>query len=258
MNRTYYYLVHIQYLGYRYHGWQKQPDLKTIELMIEKTATHVLGHSNFKILGTSRTDAKVSANHTAFELFVPEFLDPDQLRNDFNQNLPNDIKVIYIEEKDKEFNIIQSPKLKAYMYLFAFGQKGHPFCASLLSCFQDNLDIGIMKQGALLFEGKHNFKQYCTKPKPGTCFKREVLVSKIEENKVFKANFFPQKTYAYHIHSKGFLRYQVRLIMGQLVRLGRGEIGLDTIAESLKGHASKPLRDIAPSSGLILNKIIFD
>ncbi|MCP3876623.1 MAG: tRNA pseudouridine(38-40) synthase TruA [Desulfobacteraceae bacterium] len=256
--KKYYYLVHIQYLGYRYHGWLKQPEVKTVEFMIEKTTRFVLGHTHFKILGTSRTDAKVSANHSAFELFVNEPLNIDQLLIDFNQNLPNDIRVIKIEEKDKNFNIINTPKIKEYIYLFSFGEKNHPFCASLMSSFQDNLDIDGMKKGALLFKGKHNFRRYCTKPNPGTRFEREILVSKIKENTLFKANFFPTESYAYHIHSKGFLRYQVRLIMGQLLSLGRGEIDLDDIKDSLKGHNNEPLRHIAPSSGLILNTIKFE
>ncbi|MCP3900264.1 MAG: tRNA pseudouridine(38-40) synthase TruA [Desulfobacteraceae bacterium] len=256
--KKYYYLIHIQYLGFRYHGWLKQPELKTVESMIEKTIKFILGHSDFKILGTSRTDSKVSANHSAFELFVNHVFDINQLVKDFNQNLPNDIKVIKIEEKDKNFNIINAPRVKEYIYLFSFGEKIHPFCASLMSSFQDDLDIEMMKQGALLFQGTHNFKQYCTKPSPNTSFDREVLVSTIEENILFKANFFPEKSYAYHIHSKGFLRYQVRLIMGQLLSLGRGEIGLDEIERSLKGHDNEPLRHIAPASGLILNEIKFE
>ncbi len=254
----YYYLIHIQYLGYRYHGWLKQPELKTIEFMIEKTVRFILGHTNFKILGTSRTDSKVSANHSAFELFVNNPLNINQLLRDFNQNLPNDIKVIKIEKKDKHFNIINAPRIKEYIYLFSFGEKCHPFSAPLISSFQDNLDLDLMKKGALLFKGKHNFKRYCTKPNPGTIFEREVLVSKIEENNIYKASFFPAKTYAYHIHSKGFMRYQVRLIMGQLFSLGRGETGLNEIKESLKGDNDNPLRHIAPSSGLILNKMEFE
>jgi len=83
--KMYYYLLHIQYLGFRYHGWLKQPGFKTIESMVEKTAKFILGHSRFKILGTSRTDSKVSANHSAFELFVDEALDMDTLLINFNQ-----------------------------------------------------------------------------------------------------------------------------------------------------------------------------
>ncbi|MCP4114379.1 MAG: tRNA pseudouridine(38-40) synthase TruA [Desulfobacteraceae bacterium] len=254
---TYYYLVHIQYLGFRYHGWLKQPKLKTVESMVEKTVKYILGHSDFKILGSSRTDSKVSANHSAFELFVPGPLNTEKLLTDFNLNLPNDIRVLKIEEKDRHFSIINAPKTKDYIYLFAFGEKCHPFCAPLICSFRDHLDIELMKQGALLFQGRHNFRNYCTKPKPGTKFDREILVSRIEENTIYQANFFPKKSYAYRIRSKGFMRYQVRLIMGQLLSLGRGEIGLGAIRASLTGDNLKPMRYIAPSSGLMLNKIEF-
>jgi tRNA pseudouridine38-40 synthase len=253
-----YYLIHIQYLGFRYHGWLKQPELKTVEYMIEKTLNFILGHHDLKILGASRTDAKVSANHSAFELFTNQPLNPDLLLTDFNKNLPNDIKVLKIEEVDKKFSIINAPKTKEYIYLFSFGEKCHPFCAPLISSFPDHLDIEVMKTGALLFKGKHNFKTYCTKPKPGATFEREILKSKIEENTMYKANFFPDRSYAYVIRSKGFLRYQVRLIMGQLLSLGRGEISLENIKASLQGNDTDPLRHIAPSSGLILNKIEFN
>ncbi len=257
-NEKHYYLIHIQYLGFRYHGWNKQPGLKTIIFMVDKTIEFLLGHKRFKTLGCSRTDAKVSANHSAFELFVDEPLDAKQFLIKLDQNLPNDIKALKIEKVGKNFNIITAPKMKEYIYFFSFGEKSHPFCAPLICSFQDHLDIDLMKEGALLFQGKHNFQQYCTKPKPGTNFEREIPVSKIEENNIFKANFFPSKSYAYHIHSRGFLRYQVRLIMGQLLSLGRGEIGLNDIKESLKGDCSEPLRHIAPSSGLVLNNITFE
>jgi len=70
MNLNNYYLIEIQFLGYRFHGWQKQPKLKTVHLMIDRTINYVLENNKFKTLGTGRTDAMVSANQTAFELFT--------------------------------------------------------------------------------------------------------------------------------------------------------------------------------------------
>lgn len=256
--QKYCYIVHFQYLGFRYHGWQKQPGVKTIESMIEKTLIFILGHTEFKIFGASRTDSKVSANHSAFMLFVYEGLDLSMLKNKLNLNLPNDIRVTDIEIREKSFSIINAPKMKEYLYLFAHGCKAHPFAASLMCSFNDNLDIELMKQGAELFEGKHNFIQYCTKPNPETMVEREVVSSSIVENTFFNASFFPDISYAYRICAKGFLRYQVRLIMGQLVALGRGMITLDNIRESLSGENREPLREIAPGSGLMLNKIVFE
>jgi tRNA pseudouridine38-40 synthase len=255
--QTYFYLIHFQFLGFRYHGWSKQPDLLTLEQMMEKTLGCVLGHGRFKILVASRTDAKVSAHHCAFELFVKDSLDPKKLLVDLNLNLPGDIRILGIEETDKTFNIINSPKTKEYHYLFSFGEKGHPFCAPLMSCFPDDLDIELMQSGARLFKGTHHFIRYSTKPGPDATFERDILESRITKNTLYTANFFPHESYMYIIRSKGFLRYQVRLIMGQLLSLGRGEISLEDIRESLTGNDPRPLRHIAPASGLILNEIIF-
>ncbi len=189
--KKYYYLIHIQYLGFRYHGWLKQPGVKTVESMIAKTLDFLIGGDiTYKIMGCSRTDSKVSANHSAFELFSNQFFETEQLLTDLNINLPADIRVLKIEEVDKHFSIINAPRIKEYLYLFSFGEKNHPFCASLMSSFQEPLDIELMKEGASLFQGTHNFIQYCTKPRSGTNIVREILVSKIEENTQVTAIFF--------------------------------------------------------------------
>jgi tRNA pseudouridine38-40 synthase len=254
---THHYLIHIQYLGFRYHGWQKQPGLKTIEAMIEKTLDFILPATAYKILGASRTDARVSANHSACMLFIDINLDLNQLEQELNANLPGDIRVTGIEQKDADFNIINTPKIKEYIYLFSYGQKNHPFSAALMTTFLGRLDIDQMKKGARLFEGRHPFIRYCTKPNPGKQLDREILSCEIKENNVYQASFFPENSWMLCLCSTGFLRYQIRLIMGQLVRLGRGEIQLSDIIESLEGSDKRPLPCIAPASGLILNKILF-
>jgi len=197
----------------------------------------------------------VSANHAIFELFLKEPLDKELFFDELNRNLPTDIRAIRIEETDEKFNVIQSPKTKEYLYLFAYGEKCHPFCAPILASFMENLNIELMQEGAQLFHGKHNFKKYCTKPSEKTIFTREIEVSKIEENTLYQANFFPTKSYVYHVSSKGFMRNQIRLMMGQLLRLGRGEITLEDIKTSLRDPDDIPLDCIAPPSGLILNKV---
>ena len=256
--KEYFYLVHIQYLGFRFHGWAKQTNVKTVHQFIDKTLPFVLGHQNFKTLGASRTDAMVSANHTVFELFIKEPLEIDRFFDDLNSNLPADIRAIKVEEKDQNFNVIQFPKMKEYIYLFSFGEKCHPFTAPLLSSFMEDLDIEKMKHGARLFKGSHNFRMYCTKPSAKVDFNRKIEESIIQENDILTANFFPVKSYLYRVSSKGFMRNQIRLMMGQLICLGRGEITLDDIRKSLLDPDETPLDYIAPPSGLILNRIHFE
>ena len=257
--QRYYYLLEIQYLGYRLHGWQIQPGLKTVEGLLKKTLKFVLGETKFKLLGASRTDAMVSAHQAAFELFV----DHEPLENIadflvlFNNNLPQDIRALSIREVDAKFNIIQHPKQKEYLYLFAFGRKSHPFAAPLLATFLEHLDIDTMIEGAKLFEGTHNFRNYCTKPTEHTILEREISLCSIEPNQEITASFFPEKTYILRVQGTGFLRNQIRLIMGSLVMLGRGELTLQDIERSLQGDVEMLINYIAPGSGLILNKIEF-
>lgn len=257
--KKYFYLVHIQYLGFRLHGWAKQPDRKTVHGLIDKTLRFALGHTQFKTMGTSRTDALVSANHSAFELFLAQPLgNNDEFLDVFNQNLPSDIRALRVEEVDENFNIINTAKTKHYEYLFSYGKKAHPMSASIMSFIQNDLDIELMKKGAEMFLGKHNFGTFVTKPKPNTNFEREILISEIVPNTKYTASFFPEKSFIYRISAKGFMRNQVRLMMGQLIQLGRNEITLADLEKMLTRGREKPLTFIAPASGLILESIDFE
>ena len=122
-----YYLLKIQFLGFRYSGWQKQPGQKTIESMLLKTLKFILPQRKFKILGSGRTDAKVSALEAAFELYLDEepIVDLKEFLALFNKNLPPDIRILHISEVDEAFNIIQNSKEKEYVYLFSYGEKSY-------------------------------------------------------------------------------------------------------------------------------------
>lgn len=259
-DKKFFYLITIQYLGYRFHGWQKQPKLKTIQLMIERTLKFILPGKKLKILGAGRTDAMVSAQEAAFELFLhdQELENLDEFLKEFNQNLPQDIRALSIKEVTSDFNIIQHSKEKEYLYLFAHGAKFHPFCAPIITTILDTLDIEIMKEGAQLFQGKHNFKTYCYKPSTEGQFNREISCSELIKNDLFKANFFPETSYIFKIKGKGFGRNQVRLMMGALIDLGKGKITLQQIRDSLKPESTIVMDYIAPASGLILNSIEFE
>lgn len=259
MKGKYFYLIHVQYLGFRFHGWAKQPGLKTVHHMIDRTIRYVLGKEMpFKTLGCSRTDAMVSANHLIFELFVQEPIDMDSFFIEMNRNLPTDIRALKMEETDSSFNVIQAAKRKEYQYLFTFGPKPHPFCASVMTYFPWDLDTELMKSGAKLFEGTRNLRKYCTKPNEKTVFIRTIEKSRIEENDVYTASFFPERSFIYYVSGKGFMRHQIRMMMGQLVRLGKGEITMDELKESIYSPDDRPLETIAPASGLILHRITFD
>jgi tRNA pseudouridine38-40 synthase len=257
--KKYFYLFKIQYLGYRFHGWQKQPNLKTVHLMIDRTFKFILEDRYFKTLAAGRTDAMVSANEAAFELFLHHKVENEtELLELFNKNLPQDIRALSIKEVSEDFNIINSSKTKEYIYLFTHSEKCHPFCASLLTTILDTLDIELMQRGSKLFEGTHNFKTYCYKATNEGLYTRTIDTCELIENTIYTANFFPEKSYLLRVTGKGFGRNQIRLMMGALIKLGRGDINLDYISQSLLPESIEVMDFIAPASGLILNKIEFE
>lgn len=259
MNYNYSYLVNFQYLGFRLHGWQKQPNLKTVHFFVDKTLKFVCKGIRCKSVGVGRTDAKVSATDYYYQLFIDEKLNEENFITAFNINSPADIRVLSIKQiLDESFNIIQHPKIKEYRYYFSFGEKNHPYSASLLTGVLDELNIDKMKKGAQLFEGFHNFKRYCTKPSSETKVEREVLFCEIIENTELTASFFPKKSYVLIVRGEGFLRNQIRLMMGALFELGKGNYSIDFIKETLNPNSDVEfLKTIAPASGLHLYNIDF-
>lgn len=247
------YLICLQFLGFRFSGWQKQKNAKTLHEMLDKSMSYALGHFNFKTLGVGRTDAKVSANTYFFQLFINNDLDENLFLDDLNNNLSPDLRAMSIKVVDSNFNILNAPKFKEYHYYFSYGGKNHPFAAPFMVSLMENLDIDLMKKAARLFEGEHYFDKYCTKPSEHTILKRKIDSCEICENSYLTASFFPEKSYVLKVKGKGFLRYQIRLMMAALFEVGKGNLSIDFIKNSLKdSNDKKPLKQIAPSSGLQL------
>lgn len=227
--------------------------------MIDRTLTFIMEQKWFKTLGASRTDAMVSANHAIFELFLTEPLeDESQFMGLMNRHLPADIKVLAIEATDKHFNIIKTPKSKEYIYLFAFGQKANPFSSPFMTTVMDELDLDLMKEGARMFEGEHDFRAYSKKPKAETQTVRTIEFAQIVPNNFLTASFFPELSFAFQVRGKGFMRNQIRFMMGQLFLLGKHQIDLEFHAKSLQRDFEGHLKEVAPASGLMLNQMIFE
>ena len=116
-----------------------------------------------------------------------------------------------------------------------------------------------MKVGAKIFEGEHNFIQYCFRGNDKKTYVRTINSCSIEVNYFLTGSFFPATTYVLKVVGEGFLRNQIRIIMGTLFNLGLGKVSLDNIERSLDPNNTEtyPIGFIAPASGLILHDIKF-
>ena len=252
-----YYLIRIAYLGYRLHGWQKQPDVKTVHLMIDRTLRFVFENDEFKTLGASRTDAMVSASDSAFELFINQEL-PENFEEKFQWNLPPDIYFKSIEKVDQKFNIIQSVSVKTYRYFFCFGEKPNPLTASFMAWYPEVWDLELLEKGIKLFEGTHNFKSFCTQPKEGIEFIRTIEKAELHKNDKLTANFIPEESYYIEFISKGFVRNQVRLMVGASYLLSTQRLSLQNLEKALVEHYDfNNQLIIAHASGLHLTAVEF-
>ena len=253
----FYYLIEIQYLGFRYHGWQFQPGLKTLQGMLDKTFTFLFKEEKFKILGAGRTDAMVSAESAFFELFYNQKLDLERFQKDLDENLPSDIKVINIKEVDNKFNIIQDVSLKTYHYYFASVKEKYPFASPYMNCIHFPLDISKMKEAAQLFVGEHEFKYFMVGDTENKNTIRRIKESRIEENTELTASFFPDESLVFKVTGKGFMRYQIRLMMGALIRVGKNEISLQDLENALQVNPPNFDKLNAAASGLMVKDIKF-
>lgn len=261
MRSSYFYLLEIAYLGYKYHGYAIQPQHKTIQGQLEKTIRYILGKERpFKTLGCSRTDARVSAKQFYTELFLDTPLQNEgQFVEDFKKNLPQDIHFISFKQVDAKFNVIADVEYKRYSYTFATGKAYNAFNAPYIMHFREDLDMDKMMEAAKLFKGQHNFYLFQTGKNNGGEFEKTVdACSLIQNNHVALPATCQQNIYQLTIQSKGFIRYQIRMMVGFLVEIGRGERTIDELKLALQANDQvRKLCFVAPAHGLLLNEVKF-
>lgn len=247
------FLINIQYLGFRFHGVQRLPGLPNIQERIESTLSKKFEKLEFKTRFSSRTDALVSA----LDNYVLAIFKEEQELSSVNEalwHLPPDIKLVKIACVPDDFTILKASRKKTYRYYFSFNEKPHPFSAPFMTVLSEELDIELMKVGCGRFMGIHSFHHYAYKPKPDTNFTREILSAGIFENHDLTANFFPKRSWYFEVSSDGFMRGQVRLMIGSLFRLGKKEITLKEFEASLSDESIPFVKWLTPSSGLVLYK----
>lgn len=259
MKPSFQYLLHIQYLGFRFRGWQHQPGQQTVEGMLKKTLKFVLPGVSVKVLASGRTDAKVSAEALPVSLYLrePLPLEETEFIQEVNRNLPPDMRILSLHEVHQDFNVIQDVQWKEYHYYFSNEANFHPYSAPFIGHFREDMDIDRMREAAPLFEGRHTFESFCSRFGGKASFERTVLLSKIEVNTYLSTPYMPESCFAYIVRSNGFLRYQVRMMVGALVMLGRNEIHETDILKALRGEVQIPVTTVAPASGLVLKEVSY-
>ncbi len=251
------YVFRIQYLGLRYHGWQVQKGVKTVQGVLERAIRYSLGENDFTILGANRTDSGVSSLDGAFGLYAKHPVELNLFLKKVNENLPMDIRILSGQKAQENFNIIQDVISKRYVYYFSFGQKPHPFFMGYLAYAGANLDIEKVRKTAKIFEGKHDFRRFCTQGKNIEDFQREITQVQVVEE---LPPWCPQTDfpiYAVRFEGNGFLMHQIRRMIYALWMVGKGELEETDIKNALVDTQKSPISPKAPAQGLVLERLLF-
>lgn len=236
------YLIKFSYDGTNYKGFQSQGKLNTIQQQMEIALTKINNGIKTKIVATGRTDKGVHAlsqyGHADIDVNITE----KKLKRALNSNLPNDIHVISTKVVDNSFHARYSVKRKTYKYLINVGEY-NPLERNHVYQYNYSLNINSMKQAIKYFEGKHDFRAFVTNNK-----EKDNCIRKIEYADIKQIDNIINITFK----GTGFLRYQVRNMVGILIRVGENKINPEYVKVILESKDRNKSGKTAPPEGLYL------
>lgn len=241
------YFFHIGYNGTNYHGWQRHPNVVTVQQVLEEKLNKVL-KIPIGIIGCGRTDTGVHASQYFFHADINQNWDYDLVFR-LNKTLPTSVSMFDIipmsGQQHARFDAIQ----RTYDY-FLHAYKD-PFLNNLSAMYLvNNLQIDNMRKAVSLLTKYNDYAAFCTSPA-----KYEHTICHISAAELF-INERGDKL-RFRISANRFLSRMIRIIMGRLLKVGKGEISVDEF-ESYLLETHKPI-DVIPAhpQGLYLSKIVY-
>tara|TARA_B100000963_G_scaffold285279_1_gene254212 strand:- start:27 stop:770 length:744 start_codon:yes stop_codon:yes gene_type:complete len=243
------YQIIIEYLGTDYVGWQIQKNGLSIQQIVQKALTKVLG-SKIKVNGSGRTDAGVHAKgQSANFISNREIKDKYKFLNSVNFFLKKkSISIIKINKKKINFHARHNVKKKIYKYIILNRETFSPIYDKKVWLVKNKLNVAEMRKGVKFYLGTHNF----TSMRAASCVAKSPIrtITKAQINKKSDKIIIT-------FESKSFLQKQVRSMVGCLKYVGENKWK----AEKIKSLINQKKRELcappAPPEGLYLEKVFY-
>lgn len=252
-------LLKIRYNGTAYCGFQTQPNGITVQEVLTKSFSQLLGFP-CHVTGCSRTDSGVHALGFCATL---EPADPAVLASDWckiptekihraiNVLLPEDIAVIAAAEVADSFHPRYSVIRKAYEYHIHNAPYRDPFLhhrAYHDPVYIDDEALAKMNAVAQMFVGQHDFSGFMSAGSSVEDFVRNVMHADVvrEETKII-----------YRVEADGFLYNMVRIMAGSLIDVAHGRKSPEEISEALVTGKRSSAGFTAPPDGLYLCEVLY-
>jgi tRNA pseudouridine38-40 synthase len=165
-----------------------------------------------------------------------------------NQYLPEDIAVTEIEEAAERFHSRLNATGKKYCYRVWNSSVPNVFWRRYTHTVEENLDVDAMKQAAGYFLGEHDFKAF-TSTKKG----KKSTVRRIDAIEIVREGDLITFTF----QGNGFLYHMVRILVGTLLEVGRGERVADTMPDILDSKTRENAGALVPGKGLMLEEVYY-
>ena len=236
----------VGYDGSRYHGWQRQKGVPTIQEILEDRI-QVMTKEPVRLIASGRTDAGVHAFNQVCNFITKSNIDPDSIHRGLNSLLPDDIFIGQAEYVPLDFHSRYNAKSKTYEYRILNRRQPDLFLRFYIWHIREKLDHEGMSKCIALLIGKHDFSSFRS---TGSRNKNPV-------REMMRAELHGPETGVIHFvfEADGFLRHMVRNIVGTIVDAGRGRIGLDEFMDVFRARDRQMAGIKAPPQGLFLKGV---
>lgn len=238
----------IAYDGTNYCGWQIQPNGITVEEVVNKALKKLTGEE-ILVIGASRTDSGVHALGNVAVFDTETTIPPERIAMALNQKLPDDIVITKSEEVAEDFHPRYCDCSKTYEYHIINTRIPIPTKRLTNYFVSYNLNIENMRTAAEYLVGEHDFVSFCN-----VRTDVENTVRTITELEILTSG----DEITIRISGNGFLYNMVRIIVGTLIRVGRGFYEPEKVKEILEAKNRKAAGVTAPAHGLMLVEIRYE
>lgn len=232
----------IAYDGTNYCGWQVQPNGITIEEVLNKALKKLTGE-DILVIGASRTDSGVHAMGNVAVFDTDTTIPTEKIAVALNQRLPEDIVIVKSEDVAPDFHPRYCDCSKTYEYHIMNTRIPVPTKRFTNYFVSYVLDIEKMRKAASYLVGEHDFVSFCNVRTDVESTVRTITALDILTN---------GDEITIRITGNGFLYNMVRIIVGTLIRVGRGFYEPEKVKEILEAKDRRAAGVTAPAQGLML------
>ena len=239
------YKLTVAYDGTRFFGWERQPDVDTIQGKLESVLTELTGEA-VEVTGAGRTDAGVHARAMTANAVLDTDKSPEEIRDYMNRYLPDAIAVREVKPCSERFHARYNALGKTYRYTCFDGPVKPVFDRRYVTVLDYVPDVERMRRAAELLQGEHDFASFCGNPRMKKSTVRTVDTILIERRR---------DRVVFTFHGNGFLQNMVRILVGTLLEVGRGYWEREHVRVILVAKDRRQAVPTAPREGLCLMKV---